>query len=109
MLRYTLTLPMTRNNGRDLTAEHAHIRSRLLRDFDGFTAHKARGYWRGADDMRYAENVVVYTVDVDPTAHKWRGNGGPFNVLRELAEALKLTCEQEAIYLTRQPVETFLI
>ncbi len=102
VLRYTLTLPTRDNSGRDLTAEHAHIRSRLLRDFDGFTAHKARGYWRGADDMRYAESVVVYTVDAPDTSESYAK-------LHALAQALKASGGQEAIYLTRSPVETWLI
>ncbi len=102
MLRYTLTLPTHDNSGRDLTSEHAHIRSRLLRDFGGFTAHKARGHWRGADDMRYAENVVVYTFDIIAT------DNVP-GALVALADALKVSCGQEAIYLTRQPVETWLV
>ncbi len=102
MLRYTLTLPTHDNAARDLTAAHTHVRSRLLRDFDGFTAHAARGYWRGADDMRYAENVVVYTVDAPDTSESYAK-------LHALAQALKVSCGQEAIYLTRQPVETRLV
>ncbi len=111
MLRYTLTLPTHDNAGNDLTAAHAHIRSRLLRDFDGFTAHEARGHWRGADDTRYAETVVVYTVDAADSDARITGRimPTPLELLTTLAHQLKVSCEQEAVYLTRQPIDTWLV
>ncbi len=101
VLRYTLTLPMTGNNGRDLTAEHLRTEDYLVRHFSAYTAHRAVGAWRGADG-NYAEPVRVYTVDAPDTSESYAK-------LRALAQDLKLTCEQEAIYLTRQPVETWLV
>ncbi len=101
VLRYTLTLPTHDNDGLGLSHAHACLRAELLGHFGGFTVHEARGHWSGADG-NYAEPVLVYTVDAPDTSESYAK-------LRALAAALKVSCGQEAIYLTRQPVETWLV
>ncbi len=101
MLRYTLTLPTRDNDGLRLSHAHAWLRTELLGHFGAYTAHRAVGAWRGTSGA-YTEPVRVYTIDAPDTSESYAK-------LRALAEALKVSCGQEAIYLTRQPVETWLV
>jgi hypothetical protein len=100
-VRYSLTLPMRDNNGADLTAQHKRACTRLLAHFGAFTAHSAEGAWSGVD-REYTEPVVVYTVDAPDDSES-------FARLHALATCMRAACRQEAIYLTRQPVETWLV
>ncbi len=102
MLRYTLALPKQDNSGRELTAEHRRAAEQLLHHFGAFTAHEAVGAWRGTIGTYGAERVTVYTVDAPDTSESYAK-------LHALAQTLKVACEQDAIYLTRQPVETWLV
>ncbi len=101
MVRYTLTLPTHGNAGRSLADQHAQSAEYLLAQFGAYTVHAATGAWSGAD-RDYTEPVTVYVVDAPDTSESYAK-------LHALAQYLKLTCEQEAVYLTRQPVKTFLI
>ncbi len=101
MVRYTITLPTHDNDGHDLADVHEQAREYLLRHFGAFTAHEALGAWRGAE-RTYAEPVVAYAVDVPDTRESYAS-------LHALAQALKASGGQEAIYLTRQPVDTWLV
>jgi dissimilatory sulfite reductase (desulfoviridin) alpha/beta subunit len=96
MTRYTLTVPLQDNAGNfrpDYVAEAERL---LAKDFKSWTKLHGIGQWKSQK-----ESVVVFQIDTP----------GDFSdsVLRHVARVLAHYCDQEAIYLTRQTIETFLI
>jgi hypothetical protein len=102
--RYTLTVPTHDNDGASLLALHDDVRGRLMDAFGGFTVTAGRGEWHTGADVA-VDAVRVYTVDVDGGTHGERG----WTAFARLAEYVARKARQDAVYLTRQPVETWLI
>lgn len=102
MTRYTLHVPLYDNNFRPFPAEDlADIDSQLLGLFGGFTkAPGMVGAYRG-ENRDYHEPIDLYYIDTaEPQAQ---------DVLLRLAQRLAQQFDQEAIYVTRQEIETFLV
>lgn len=104
MTRYTLTLPLNDNEGHTLESVHRQLRYMLALYHGGFTATPAGGGWFNPETGSIKEEpVLVYTVDVaDPP-------GEVHGQLVRLAEAVKELASQDAVYLTRQDVTTWLV
>lgn len=57
------------------------------------------GSWRDGE-REYRETVAVYTIDAEDSDDIH---------LIEVAQMLATYCEQEAVYVTRQPIDTHLV
>jgi hypothetical protein len=100
MYRYTLTVPTHDNNGAPFDQALLDGVDRLLsQTYDGFTRVDATGAWDGGFRM-YSEPVRVYSIDASEHA---------LDSLRNYALFLAQALSQECIYLTRQPIETWLL
>jgi hypothetical protein len=101
MKRYSLTIPMQDNAG-EFHADFPRVAEQLLAEyFSGWTKVHGVGNWRNDDGEDCREPVAVYSIDTaDPDA---------LLNLVEIAQALAVYCEQDGVYLTSQPVETFLV
>ena len=101
MTRYTLHIPEADNDGIPFDEPTFEVIERELLDIGGgFTTTPGVGGWQG-DEQTYREPVRLYHVDTeDPDA------GARLLALAERAARILL---QEAVYLTRQSIETFLI
>ena len=102
MTRYTLHVPVRTNDCRNLRDLHEHVRTTLAASFDGFTAIDAEGFWRMPQGYYVCEDVRLYVIDVPDTSDA-------FARLHALATYVKREAAQDAVYLTRSPIETFLI
>jgi hypothetical protein len=100
-VRYTLTIPRKDNGGNSLVAVRKYAAERLIEWFGGATATNAEGAWKG-DTRVYTEPVVVYAVDVGDTSDA-------FARLHALALYVKRVAAQESVYVTRSPIESWLI
>lgn len=100
--RWTLTVPLTLNDGTPTPAEDiAGIEHALLDIADGFTATPGEGVWRSDETGElYREPVTVYTFDVGYLAD---------GDVRRLAADIARLLRQEAVYVTRQDVSTYLV
>lgn len=98
MYRYTLTVPTIDNDGRPLTEVHENVRLSLERRFPGFTAHDGTGYWGG--EHAGHEPVTVYVIDA---------GADDLDHLRAIARYVKYVGQQDAVYLTRQTIDTWLV
>lgn len=96
MQRFTLTVPLQDNSGTYRAEEFKRVAEQLLREhFDGFTLVHGVGGWK-----QYREPVAVYTVDAEAEQYL---------ALLEIAQALATYAEQEAVYVTSQPISTYLV
>lgn len=103
MTRHTLTVPLTLNNGSPTPrAELRRIERQLASRFGGWTSVDGRGGWRDPDNgTTYAEAVRRFEIDTaDP---------GAAEGLESLAATIARRLEQEAVYLTEQPITTTLV
>lgn len=99
MYRYTLTVPTQDNNGVPFDqALLDGVDMVLANGYDGFARVDATGAWMGA--RLYTEPVRVYSIDA---------REGAGESLRNYALFLAQALSQECIYLTRQPIETWLL
>ncbi len=103
MHRYTLTVPLRDNDGDSLAFLHSGVSGRLAREFGGLTVLRdAVGVWSAPDAANPGrEPVKVYIVD---TARE-----DALALLQRLAASIARFAGQDAVYLTRQPIETFLV
>ena len=102
MTRYTLHVPLYDNDFRPFPAQTiAEIEQRLLGIFGGFTkAPGMVGAYRG-ENRDYHEPIDLYHVDsADPAAA---------GILTRMAQKIAAELGQEAVYLTAQTIETFLV
>jgi hypothetical protein len=100
--RYTLHVPVFDNAGRAIPEDSVtEIEDALTTIAGGWTMiPSAVGGWRG-EDRSYRELVNLYHVDSDEDGTEaWL-----IALARKIAESL----EQEAVYLTRQEIEAFLV
>jgi hypothetical protein len=96
MRRYTITVPVCHNDGtyrQDYTARAEQL---ISADFNGYTRTASAGFWQGK-----SEPVMVYTIDTGSTFSD--------QLINRIAETLREYCEQEAVYVTRQGIDTLLI
>lgn len=102
MTRYTLHIPELLNDGSPVRPDQlAAIESQLLDTVGGFTQTIARGAWRG-DGQTYIEPMRLYLLDTDDSPRTSR-------TLQRIAQEIAHELDQEAVYLTRQTIETFLV
>lgn len=102
MERFTLHVPLQRNDGTDVTdTEFGAIESELLELSDGFTSIDGVGAWRSGLTT-YREPVRMYMVD--SSAPKYTAER-----LILLAEFVASALEQEAVYITRTELSTTLV
>src|ERR1044071_7370605 len=101
--RYTLYVPHHNNAGAPIPHVHTAVREELSHEFGGFTIIDALGEWRGN-----TEPITLYVVDT-PTYDAWSTARDPYQVLSALARRVRWQADQEAVYLTRQEIETELI
>ena len=102
MTRYTLHIPEQYNDGREVPGYLLdQIELDLVDIVGGFTRTAGTGGWRGEENVVYVEPVQLYIVDsADP------------DVLRKLTDYaawLARELAQEAIYLTAQDIQTYLV
>jgi len=99
--RWTLHVPENYNDGSPVEPSvFEEIEDKILRLAGGFTRKLARGAWRG-DEQDYHEPVGLYLIDTeDPSLEA---------ELLELARDIAARLSQEAVYLTRQVIDTFLV
>lgn len=110
MTRYTITAPDNDNDGRprpeswdgrEMPRYADYARRLILGAFAGATAAPSIGYWRAPDGMEYmSETVTVWTIDAPDT--DWPR-------IQAIARELAAYARQEAVYVTRSPVETELV
>lgn len=100
--RYTLTVPVYDNNGASLLTLHDEVRARLAGAFGAYTEHRAYGAWPSEHPGH--EPNRVYTVDVQE-----RGDAIVSTALYGLAQYVARDARQDAVYLTRQLIETWLV
>ena len=101
-VRYTLHVPVLDNDAHPLGPLHAHVARILAREFHGFTRLDGAGFWPGAQASPDSEAVTLYVVDADDSART-------LATLHALARHVRDVAEQDAVYLTRQAIETWLV
>jgi hypothetical protein len=96
MTRFTITCPLVDNSGTERTDFPQHL-EKLLRasGIEGWTALPGSGVWH-----HFTEPVTVYVID---------GPAPLFATLEAVAEDFALYAGQDAVYLTREPIETFIV
>lgn len=101
-VRYTLHVPVLDNAARSLAPLHAHVARILAREFHGFTRLDGAGYWPGAQASPDSEDVTLYVVDAGADART-------LATLYALARYVRDSAAQDAVYLTRQAIQTWLV
>ncbi len=103
MYRYTLTVPANENDGSSLAILHEGISQVLADQWHAFGAFPGDGGWFEPEWPAIREPIIVYVVDVSedaPDSLEW---------FQALARRVRRTAAQDAVYLTRQLIETWLI
>lgn len=94
--RWTITVPLTLNDGTETPAWELHLAEVAILDIaGGFTATDGEGTWLDDDGQLYREPVRLFTFDVSHIAD--------VEVL-QLAQRLATRLDQEAVYVTRQEI-----
>ena len=106
--RFTLYVPLETNSGNPLTDLHEDVARALVNNFGGFTEIRARGAWQGQYVYSY-EDVILYVVDVTESRDTPNACYRAEAKLRQLAKLVKEEAAQEAVYLTRQPIQVEVI
>lgn len=97
MTRFTLHVPELYNDGREIPADTFDaIESGIVSIAEGFTMTRGVGAWR-----TYREPVRLYAIDTDA--------GDAAERLAAFAELIASELEQEAVYLTAQPLTVQLV
>lgn len=102
MTRYTLHVPENYNDGREIPGYvFDQVEQDLVDIVGGYTRTPGVGGWRSDMDTVYVEPVQVYTTDsADPDA---------LQKLTNLARYLAQRLGQDAIYMTAQEIQTYLV
>lgn len=101
MTRFTLTVPLTLNDGAASPAEvFEYVETQLGRHAGGYSFTDSVGCWRSPDGVTYREPIRVFTIDGHETLH---------SVLTFLAEEIAFQLDQEAVYVTAALVEARLV
>lgn len=111
MVRYTLHVPLQADRGAgprgSTSVLHNEVQGTLSRMASGFTSVRAEGRWRDAHGAIVDEPIMLYMVDVPDDAHGSASTD--CFTLRSLARYVKRELAQDAVYLTRQTIDTWLI
>lgn len=102
MTRYTLHVPEQYNDGREIPGYLLdEIELDLAERFGGYTRTSATGGWRADDGTVHIEPMQLYIVD----------SAYPETVerLQEYASHLARQFQQDAVYLTAQDIQTYLV
>lgn len=104
MARYIIQVPLKDNNGRDIPHVLSMLRQALTNSgFHGRTVLPlAQGDWSGTPDSYETEEVALVMIDAsdDPDT---------LNAIKEAARGVKEAAQHEAVYLTVQPLRSYLI
>lgn len=101
--RYTLHVPLNMNDGTPRPDVHEDVRADILAmGVDAWHEQDANGSWRG-DTF---EPERLYVID---SAHRTAGGIDIAYALDIIAQNVKATMEQDAVYVTRQGIHTKLV
>jgi hypothetical protein len=100
MVKRTIVVPITDNDGQPLTAEIARIQAELLSLIGGFSVVGSAGVWRSSDSAVYRDRSVTFTVVTDETT-----DAELVAQLPEWADRLR----QVVLYTDRAIVEVWLV
>ena len=102
MFRYTITVPRQYNDGAPVSeGTFALIEEHIISITGGFTVTDGLGAWHSGGQV-YHEPVKVYALDADESDSTERD-------VRDAAERIGEALRQEAMYVTRQPIQPTLI
>lgn len=100
--RYTLHVPAFYNDGEAVAGDTLdRIGRRCAEIAGGFIRVAAWGEWTADDGTIYSEAIWLYHLDVPSAQHG--------HTLREYADTLRVTLEQECVYVTGQTIDTWLV
>lgn len=103
MTRYTLHLPLVLNDGTPMDdAIHDYARDQLHQLSTGWTEIVATGHWTLDNGDAVDEPVRLFIIDL-PETEDYVGK------LSSIGHMLKLLADQEAVYLTAEPIRTYYI
>jgi hypothetical protein len=106
MTRYTLHVPLYLNDGTAVGDAYLEsIEKALARRYGGYTRVESMGAWIGPDDALYREPMILLHVDADEEQVGWKTSDD----LRGLAQLIAEALDQEAVYLTEQPIVTHFV
>lgn len=104
MLKVTITIPSTMNNGNPVQ-DREHVVTALCAtmsyNFGGCTTVDGVGHWQDANGKNVSENVTVVTSYVTGDAVRTVKE-----VMQGNAEYLKERCEQDCVLVTIEPVNS---
>jgi hypothetical protein len=100
MARYTIYVPVNDNSGTEIPHVLEQLRRTLTSaGFDGRTVlRRAQGDWQDYD----TEEMDLVMIDAPDTPEN-------LNAIKAAAQGVKLLAGQQSVYLTVQPVKTYLI
>lgn len=103
MLRFTLTIPTNDNDGNPiLSVRYARKFFEGSPIIDGWTSTESFGHWTSPDGKTYAEPVTVLSIDTENDSEVRA-------LLFQLAELIAEVYSQEYVYVTEQPITTYLV
>jgi hypothetical protein len=104
MARYMIHVPIRDNNGQEIPHVLAMLRQTLTNSgFYGRTVLPgAQGDWQGSEQGYETEEMAIVMVDADTQPDT-------LEAIKEAARGVKEAAQQEAVYLTVQPLKTYLI
>lgn len=104
LARYTIYVPVLDNNRREIPHVLNHVRQALTNaGFSGRTViRKAQGDWQGDEQSYETEEMDLVMVDAldDPQT---------LEAMKTVAQGIKDLAGQEAVYITVQPLRTYLV
>lgn len=106
MLKVTITIPSTQNNGQAVEDREFVVKAvcaSMSHSFGGCTTVDGQGHWQDANGKNVSENVTVATSYV---------TGDAVNTAREVitgtAQYIKERCQQDCVLVTIEPVNDVL-
>ena len=84
---------------RDCAQAIAHLRTRLLDTFGGYTQHEATGAWRAPDGKVHYDHHHVFTVASDGVWNDQRTYQHGMNCLRAICRDIGREADQQCVYL----------
>lgn len=101
MARYALHVPERLNDGSLIPSDYfVALEHELIALARGFTRTSATGGWRGVGDM-HRDPVALYFIDTSDQRAGAR--------LLDIAQRIARELAQEAVYVTRQEIDTFVV
>jgi hypothetical protein len=104
LAQYTIFVPVRNNEGKEIPHLLDHVRQTLTQaGFQGRTViRKAQGDWSGDNHSYDTEEMDLVMVDAgdDPDT---------LQAIKTVAEGIKQIAGQEAVYITKRPIKTYLV